>query len=518
MLIDFQYHTPSKKLILSIINDIGELELKKYTWEQPFRYETCLHDDVDRDHKYLSWDGSPVKRVITYNPDRYSVYEYIDSMSKEDSDMIYGYAVPNIYFIDIETAKDEHGYSSTEDARCEVQTISIVYNDKIIVLGLKELDKKIEQKIIRDTNEYVKKFDTRYQFKYINCKNEFDMLQYFFEKMLVSMPCITGWNFLDYDWKYLVNRAKKLEKTVNYSSQPIKIKLSECSPTKKFEPVFGTSYEMPYHKLIYDYMELYKKLDNSIKIKESNSLDFVSENILKLKKIKVVDKNEKPIDLMELYNTDFERFVYYNTIDSVLVQLIHNKMKYVEIIFGISAVAKISAMDTFSVRGNGIGSLAITEGVLRERFRNMHNVVFLKDRNKKNNLAVIESIEGGYVKEPHRGMNRWVACYDFASLYPTAQRQFFISPENYIGDIDIIDDNYYIDYKNKNKVFIDKREELVILGNGCVFLKRNSATIDMLATVYKGRKADKKISLAERELYEAKKKELEELKTEIEMS
>ena len=515
MLIDFQYHTTTRNLLLSIINEKGDLEIKKYIWEQPYKYVTCLHDDVDRELKYTSWDKKPIKKILSNNPDRYSVYEFIDFLPKEEREKIYGYAIPNIYFIDIETASDEHGYSTVEDARCEIQTISIVYDDKIIVLGTKELGRDSEKKIIRDTNEYVKKYDKRYQFKYINCKTEFDMLKYFFEKMLVTMPCITGWNFLDYDWRYLVNRAKKIEKHSNFGDH-IKIKLSECSPTKKFEPVFGTVYEMPMHKLIYDYMEIYKKLDTSIKIKESNSLDFVSENILGLKKIKVVDSKGNPISLLELYETDFERFVYYNTIDSVLVQLIHNKMRYIEIIFGISAIAKISAMDTFSVRGNGIGSLAITEGVLRDRFREMHNVIFFKDRNKQPNLNSGISIEGGYVKEPVRGMNRWVACYDFASLYPTTQRQFFISPENYIGMLDMLDSNYFVDFLTTAKKLVNT-SEMVVLSNSCVFLKQKSATIDMLESVYKERKADKKISLAERELMEAKIKQLDVLKKEIEM-
>jgi DNA polymerase elongation subunit (family B) len=262
-------------------------------------------------------------------------------------------------------------------------------------------------------------------------------------------------------------------------------------------------------------MEIYKKLDTSIKIKESNSLDFVSENILGLKKIKVEDIHGKPISLQKLYETDFERFIYYNTIDSVLVQLIHFKMRYIEIIFGISAVAKISAMDTFSVRGNGIGSLAITEGVLRDRFREMHNVIFFKQKNNTTN-QILNSIEGGYVKEPVRGMNRWVACYDFASLYPTTQRQFFISPENYLGILDGFDNNYYVDFLTSDKKLIIP-DEMVVLSNGCVFFKRKSATIDMLECVYKERKADKKISLSERELMEFKINQLDILKKEIEM-
>jgi DNA polymerase elongation subunit (family B) len=42
------------------------------------------------------------------------------------------------------------------------------------------------------------------------------------------------------------------------------------------------------------------------------------------------------------------------------------------------------------------------------------------------------TIAGGWVKDPIVGMNRWVAVYDFASLYPTTQLHF-IAPETFIG-------------------------------------------------------------------------------------
>jgi DNA polymerase elongation subunit (family B) len=37
------------------------------------------------------------------------------------------------------------------------------------------------------------------------------------------------------------------------------------------------------------------------------------------------------------------------------------------------------------------------------------------------------------VKEPIKGLHEWIACYDFASLYPNAMVQWGISPEIYKG-------------------------------------------------------------------------------------
>jgi DNA polymerase elongation subunit (family B) len=40
---------------------------------------------------------------------------------------------------------------------------------------------------------------------------------------------------------------------------------------------------------------------------------------------------------------------------------------------------------------------------------------------------------GGYVKDPIVGLHQWVACYDFASLYPNTIVQWGISPESFKG-------------------------------------------------------------------------------------
>lgn len=509
MLVDFQYLNYNKKLAVSFVNDLGNIEIKYITWEDPFKYEVCGESDPYKEQIYRSWDNKPIKKVPSTMPDRYSVYEFLDSLPADEKDVIFKYNNPNTYFIDIETATDELGYSSPDDARTEIQSISIVYDDKIVLLGVKDLSEKQLKNIIKNTNEHIKKFGVEYKLKYIKYNDEFDMLQSFFERMSKKMSCITGWNFLDYDWKFLVNRAKKITKTVNGKEKSINY--SECSPTNKMSTIWNTTYEVPSHKLIYDYMLLYKALDQSIKIKESNSLDFVSENVLGLKKIKVVDKAGKPISLMKLYESDFETFMFYNAVDSVLVQLIHNKMRYIDTIFGIGTLAKIKLMDVYSYQNNSLGALAITEGVLRSRFREQFNIILFKDKNRQNFGSAF--IEGGYVKEPVKGLNMWVACYDFASLYPTTQREFFIAPENYVGKTSINDEEYCVSNDGK-KILIDKNIH-VVLSNGSVFIKRNSPTIDMLSSLYNERKADKKVMMGKKKELAEVEKQIKKLKQEL---
>jgi hypothetical protein len=67
----------------------------------------------------------------------------------------------------------------------------------------------MQERIRSNTNKYFEKFGSDYKFKYVKYDDEFDML-YASSKMIPKMPILTGWNFLNYDWAFLVNRSRKL--------------------------------------------------------------------------------------------------------------------------------------------------------------------------------------------------------------------------------------------------------------------------------------------------------------------
>ena len=112
------------------------------------------------------------------------------------------------------------------------------------------------------------------------------------------------------------------------------------------------------------------------------------------------------------------------------------------------------------------------------------------------------TIAGGWVKDPVVGLNQWVVCYDFASLYPTTQRQFYIAPETFVG----IQDEHN-EARCTNGKLIDKEKHVVCV-NGVVFEKRKSPTLRMLEDVYADRKKNKKIMMQ-------KKEELKEIENQI---
>ena len=508
MLVETQYLGNSKKLVVSYVDKSGDIKLKYYNWDNPMKYIACEDTDLQKHPTFKSWDGKSVKQIEVSHPDRYATYEFLDSLPESEKNEIFEFNLPKIFFIDIETeivdgfpeaadVLDQDGNVTKEGASTQVLSISIVYDDKIILLGLKEMPEDMQQRIKDNTNKYFEKFGADYKFKYIKYDDEFDMLYAFFYKMIPKMPLLTGWNFLKYDWLYLVNRSRKLSKWTN--GKQYKIDPGVSSLTKRMNKIWSTEFEVPAHRMIFDYMQLYEVCDTSIKVKESSSLDFVANKLVGVEKIKYNGS------LQKLYEDDFETFMYYNAVDSVLVQKIHESRNYISIIYAISSLAQIRIVDVVSQMNNALGSLAITEGVLRNRFRKMDNIVLFRD--EKGDAE--STIAGGWVKDPVVGMNRLVCCYDFASLYPTTQRQFFIAPENFIGVED-----------PKKRGFCDNGREIdlskhVLCVNGVVFEKRISPTLDMLESVYSDRKKAKKVMMDKKEELKSITDQIKELESEL---
>jgi len=143
---------------------------------------------------------------------------------------------------------------------------------------------------------------------------------------------------------------------------------------------------------------------------------------------------------------------------------------------------------------------------LRNRFREQENIVLFKgERSNEENVG----IAGGWVKDPIVGMNQWCVIYDFSSLYPTVQRQFYIAPENFIGVQDPKRPNFC-----DNGIEIDMNDNVVCV-NGVVFKKRNSPTIKMLEDVFSDRKKNKKIMLKKKEELKEVLDQIKQLESEL---
>jgi DNA polymerase elongation subunit (family B) len=442
MLVDYEFK--AGKLVLSYVDETGNVKLKHYNWRNPKKFVVTDEYDPEADKNFKTWNGRKVKNVYTNNPNRYSIYEFLDSLPQEEQDIIHAFNQPKIFYIDIETKIVDSGFVEPKDATAPIQSIAIVNENKIILMGYKRLSKDDLQWIKEETNRTFDKLGLKFDFiKYFYFgdydKPEYEMMQYLFTKLIPRMPVITGWNFVNYDWVYMVNRARR-----------VGVDPTQSSFTRNLVKAWKGEEEMPKHRVIVDYMELYKKWDTKIKVKESNSLDFVAEKTLGINKIAYTGS------LQSLYEKDFRGYLFYNAVDTILVQEIHKKMKYIDIMLAISSLAKIPILDAAS-------TLRVTEGVLREDYRDKKGIVIAKEYDKDPSS---ENVLGGFVKDPNKGMNRWVSCYDFASLYPTTQRQNNIAPENFKG---VKVSNILAEYDGRREKI---EEDDIICANGAVFDKK----------------------------------------------
>jgi DNA polymerase elongation subunit (family B) len=256
---------------------------------------------------------------------------------------------------------------------------------------------------------------------------------------------MTGWNFEDFDWTYIMTRCKKLH-----------IDVTVCSPIREMKG------NIPVHFGVFDYAKLFDKYDRSIGVKENNTLDFVSKEVLGVKKVSYNGT------LQELYDNDFKKYVFYNIIDSILVLLIDKKQDILNLIFTLSNLCKIQAYKSSS-------PVVMTEALLSKGFYDRNMVI-----PRVYTDAVREPFDGAFVKEPISGYYTAIACFDFASLYPTIMRQMNISPESFIGKI--------------NKDEIDEaRKDLsqIVATSGAVFYKEDSVLKTVLSDLYAQRKVYK---------------------------
>lgn len=377
----------------------------------------------------VTWDNKPIKKINktdkkysweNSNREFFKLSKYrIEEILIEHADIMapaYEYNRPKIHFVDIETEITD-GFPEAETALNRVLSISIANDQgKIYVLGLKDLSYEEQVSMENNINDYFNKYDVHKKFKskpwtfsYIKYESEFEMLYAFFSQIVPKMSCLTGWNFIQYDWKYLVNRCSKIYP---------KIDPGICSVSGRLH---GKS-RLPLHRLVTDYLDIYKKWDRAIKIKESNRLDYVAEKAVGVSKVKYNGS------LKDLYEKDFYHFIFYNAIDSALIYYIDKRLNTMSTFLSIAHVAQVEINKAFS-------PIWVMEALMTREFLSM-NKVFIEKYDSGKDQA---EFEGAYVKQPVIGMHQFVTCYDFASLYPNTMMQFNISPETWKGKKTMLD-------------------------------------------------------------------------------
>jgi DNA polymerase elongation subunit (family B) len=437
------------QVTFSFFNEVGEVELKTYSTTDFPNWYICEDTDKRRSIHNINWDGKPVRASFERKISKHGLIEFIERLPKEDSEKIFGYNFPKTFFFDIETEVTD-GFPEPELANNKILTISVVTpNHQVIVLGLKDFEQKSQDKVKADTNKYFEKFGIKWDIKYIKFNTEYDLVYTFVNKFMPKFPMLSGWNCINFDWKYIVNRCKRLQ-----------IDPAEASPTGTL-----TRDGLPYHIGIVDYMDLYSNWDRSIAVKENNQLNTAAMQTIGVGKIKYDG------GLQQLYEDDYQKYLYYNAVDSILVYLMDQKLKTLQVVLTLSNICKIS----FYKAGSPV---AITESLISRNLLAEGKVMAVKPYQKEKEKN--EQYTGAFVKQPVVGKHRAVACFDFASLYPSIMRQFNISPDSYV---DMIPQSKAGDY--------DKSKYTVTSAGG-VYVKEPSILKRVLTDLYAKRREYKK--------------------------
>ena len=452
----------SGRLIISYVKDDGNIGFTQLNIPANHQY-SYLYEKRGRGIQGLqSWDFKPVRRVPSQFLDKHRIQEFFMDAGENNIKHLFEFNMPNFAAADIEVEVTDEGFADPDLANNKITSISFSRYPEIIVFGSKSLTGQECKEINDKINEHIKKSKKEYQFIYKYHKNEADMLYDFLYNYVKDAPLISGWNFWGYDWRYITNRCRKLNMDISWLSPTGQWYEHKIKDRNKDVLVM-----LPQHKLIVDYMAIYQKWDRTIEVKENSTLDFVAEEGLEIKKVKY------PGTLDDLYNKDYPEYIFYNAMDSILVELLDEKLKTMRTFLGLSNITRVEAMGAFS-------PIKMLEATL-SRHAYSKGYVFPRKEKKSERQTFI----GAFVFEPIPNLYEWVASFDFASLYPSIMRQFKLSIEN---------------FKFKDKSYSPKENEIKTF-SGSVFDASYEPLIpEILTYYYNQRKNAKKVYLtAEKE-------------------
>lgn len=453
MIIDAE-QTGRDELVISYFDPKGMRRVKRYNPESGDSFKgwvLCKEKDPQRSRKFKNWDGKPVKQVRKKRLSKFEVYEFLERLPQEDREEMLSTQKPDLCSIDIETEIVD-GFPDPNVAKEAVTTIAVVVRRQALVLSTSPLEGEDVGYVRRQIHEHVKNLvDVGFDFKHVQFDTEYEMLLFLMKKVVPKAGLQTGWNYIDFDWDYLVNRCKRFG-----------FEVSSLSPTKNF--VYKTN--IPRHLAIKDYMKVFKGWDKTVDVTENYTLDYIAEKVLGKKKV------AHEGSLQELYENNFRDYVFYNVIDAILVLLIHERLRTIDAIFSVSNLCNVPLYKSEQ-------PVALTEALMFKEFFKEGRVI----ADRKEDAEKDKKYEGAFVKKPEPGAYRAVMMCDFSSLYPTVMRQFNISPEVFVEKVDS-------DQMKRKRI----EEGYIVTYNGCVFKNQDSALYRVLTGQFNQRKSEQKES------------------------
>jgi DNA polymerase elongation subunit (family B) len=498
MILDIEQTKYDNSVKISYIDKDSKRQLLDIPKREFWYWKYC---DKNADREYRSWDNKGVMKFKYKDTDLVdinSIREYIN-VNEDLSKTLYEFNIPKILFCDIETDVLD-GFPNPNIAKEKITAITLCWKEdnqiKTIILGEKE---KFDYNKQKEMNEFLSDYfknvtNLDIVLNYYHIPDEVKLLENFV-KICSKFHVLTGWNFVNtyrsnwmndsgFDWPFLLNRMKNLG-----------VEYDNISPTRRFENVKNTG-ELPKHFAVVDYMYYFDAFDRSIKVKESKTLDFISNKVLGVKKLKYGNyENMNGEVLKEMYQNDYDKYVLYNAVDTILVLLLHEYRQPFSAVLG-------QGNDSCNNIAKADSAVNVSEGYMNKEYLKIDRVMPLIDKSKREKLHY----EGAFVKKPIKGLHSINACYDFSSLYPSISRFLNLGFENYLRK-DLGDFKTYDNYlSNQEKVNRNNPNEIISF-TGCVFDKKVSVLKGLYDNLYKSRKDNQRRSkLCEKIAHELKEK------------
>ena len=251
--------------------------------------------------------------------------------------------------------------------------------------------------------------------RYHRCNSESELFEKFMNFWKADPPDIwVGWNSEQFDIPYIINRGRSL---LNDDF------INQLSPLRRLHyREFRNDFGQETGKWVIngisciDYMDLYKKFSKGDR--ESYSLNYIAEYELKEGKLAINATN-----LSSLAETDWENFVDYNIQDVSLLIKLDEKLNYLNIV-------RLLAYKGCTNFEAALGKIAIVTGAMSLQAVEQGYIIptFV-------NEEIRDSLAGGFVKDPVRGLHESIVSFDVNSLYPNTIITLNISSETKLGKI-----------------------------------------------------------------------------------
>jgi len=411
----------------------GERIYKEYPADYIFYYN-------DPRGKFTSIYGTPVARFSSRNSKEFRKEVAIQKgkqLYESDINPIFrcleenykNKDAPELHaaFFDIEVDfHKEKGFSPTTDPFNGITAISVYlqWMEQLVTLVVPPKHMSIET-----ANDIAKDFENCIVFE-----KEEDMLKTFLD-LIDDADVISGWNSEGYDIPYTVNRIKRV---LSKDDTRRFCLWGQFPKEREFERYGATSttYDIV-GRVHMDYMQLYRKY--TYEERHSYSLDAISEYELG------ESKTQYEGTLDQLYNQDFKQFIVYNRQDTLLLDKLDKKLRFLDLANELAHANTVLLATT-------MGAVAVTEQAIINEAHERGLVV----PNRKQRLTDEEdtAAAGAYVAYPKKGIHEWIGAVDINSLYPSAIRALNMGMETVVGQLrPIMTDRYINEIVGKGKSF-----------------------------------------------------------------